>query len=118
MIPKTIVKLYATATAALKSGNPKDLQEALKIQDIVSTADWCIIKAGASSALRKRVGESSVLIPRGVVGIAGTKYALDAYVENGLGGFVRKPLPEADAACKAMVDKGIKAALAYENSLP
>ncbi|KAL8279754.1 hypothetical protein RQP46_007849 [Phenoliferia psychrophenolica] len=96
VIPKTIVKLYKSATAALRSGNPADLQEALKIQDIVSTADWCIVKAG----------------------IGGTKYALDHFVQKGLGGNPRKPLPPADDACKAMVEKGMKASIAYENSLP
>ena len=44
IIPKTIVKLYATSVAALKTGDPKLMQEALKLQDIVSAADWCIIK--------------------------------------------------------------------------
>lgn len=96
VIPKTIVKLYKTAVAALASGNPQDLQEALKIQDIVSNADWCIVKAG----------------------IGGTKLALDLYVQKGLGGNPRSPLPAADDACKAMLAKGLKTAIAYENSLP
>ncbi|KAL8277828.1 hypothetical protein RQP46_009811 [Phenoliferia psychrophenolica] len=96
VIPKTIVKLYATATAALKTGDPKLMQEALKLQDIVSTADWCIIKAG----------------------IAGTKLAMDLYVEKGLGGAPRKPLPAADAACQAMLEKGLQTAVAFEKSLP
>ncbi|KAK4699291.1 4-hydroxy-2-oxoglutarate aldolase, partial [Phenoliferia sp. Uapishka_3] len=95
-IPKTIVKLYKTATAALASGDPKLMQEALKLQDIVSTADWCIVKAG----------------------IGGTKYCLDLYVQKGLGGAPRSPLPKADSACEAMVAKGMKASMAYENSLP
>jgi len=95
VIPKTIVKLYKTATAALETGDKKLMAEALKIQDIVSDADWCIVKAG----------------------IGGTKYALDKFVQAGLGGNPRKPLPPADDAIKAMVDKGMKASIAYENSL-
>ena len=49
IIPKTIVKLYATSVAALKTGDPKLMQEALKLQDIVSAADWCIIKVSPLS---------------------------------------------------------------------
>lgn len=62
---------------------------------IVSNADWCIVKAG----------------------IGGTKYALDHFIQAGLGGVPRKPLPLADKACKAMVDEGMIESIAYENSL-
>lgn len=68
---------------------------ALEIQDIVTEADWVIVKAG----------------------IPGTKYALDSLVQNGLGGAARKPLPETSAAIKKMVDEGMARAMAYENSL-
>jgi len=96
VIPKTIVKLYKTSIAAIESGDAKLFAEAQKIQDIVSDADWAIVKGG----------------------IGGTKYALDKFVQAGLGGSVRKPLPEADDATKAMLDKGMKVSIAYENSLP
>jgi hypothetical protein len=45
VIPKTIVKLYQLSRKALESGNPKDMEEALKLQDIVSQADWIIVKS-------------------------------------------------------------------------
>ena len=43
---------------------------------------------------------------------------MDQFVEKGLGGFPRKPLPKADAACEAMIKKDMQAAVAFENSLP
>jgi hypothetical protein len=103
VIPKTMVLLYNLAVKAIASGNPQDFDEALKVQDIVSDADWCIVKAG----------------------ISGTKYALDKFYpadeskgETPLGGFVRNPLPQVSAATKKMVDEGLKAAVEFENSLP
>lgn len=45
VIPKTIVHLYNLSRKALTSGNPKDLEAALAVQDIVSQADWIIVKA-------------------------------------------------------------------------
>lgn len=114
MIPKTIVKLYNTSVEALKTGDSKTLQEALKLQDIgaspspllrrnkanvklslVSDADWCIVKAG----------------------IGGTKYALDHFIAQGLGGEPRNPLPSAEAATRTMVDKGMAVSIAYEKTL-
>lgn len=62
---------------------------------LVSEADWVIVKAG----------------------IGGTKYALESLVQAGLGGVVRKPLPEASEAVKKMVDEGLVNAMAMENSL-
>jgi hypothetical protein len=50
-------------------------------------------------------------------GIGGTKYAMDAYVQEGLGGVPRAPLPHASTAIKAMLATGLKRAVAYENSL-
>ena len=61
----------------------------------MSRADWCIIKAG----------------------IGGTKYALDAHVEKGLGGYPRTPVPEADEAVQKMVDEGMQESLAIERTL-
>ncbi|KAM0754553.1 dihydrodipicolinate synthase [Meredithblackwellia eburnea MCA 4105] len=96
VIPKTIVKLYKTSTAFLETGDLKLLEEARKIQDIVTFAEWAIIKGG----------------------IPGTKYALDHFVEKGLGGNSRKPIPAVDAATKESIEKNLKAAVAFENSLP
>jgi len=95
VIPKSIVKLYNLSTKAIETGDPKLFKEALELQQIVSRADWCIIKAG----------------------IGGTKYALDAHVEKGLGGAPRIPVPEADDAVKKMVDEGMQESLAIERSL-
>jgi hypothetical protein len=61
----------------------------------VSTADWIIVKAG----------------------IGGTKYALDSYVEKGLGGKPRQPLPPVDEATMRMVDSELRATWEYEESL-
>jgi hypothetical protein len=61
----------------------------------VAEADWVVVKAG----------------------IGGTKYAMDAYVQEGLGGVPRAPLPHASTAIKAMLATGLKRAVAYENSL-
>ncbi|KAI5475036.1 hypothetical protein MNV49_002094 [Pseudohyphozyma bogoriensis] len=95
VIPKTMIKLYNTAVSALASGSPKELAEAQKIQDIVSNADWAIVKAG----------------------IGGTKYALDQFIQPGLGGHSRRPIPAADDAIKAMLDKEMAESIAYEKSL-
>jgi hypothetical protein len=61
----------------------------------VSKADWAIVKAG----------------------IGGTKYVMDKYVEQGLGGRSRLPIPEASEEIKAMCDKELVEAVAVENSL-
>ncbi|KAJ7451730.1 putative dihydrodipicolinate synthase [Mycena galericulata] len=95
IIPKTIVKLYDTAVSALATGNIEELEAARKLQDLVAEADWAVVKSG----------------------IGGTKYAMDTYVQAGLGGVPRTPLPPADAAIQAMVASDLKRAIAYENSL-
>lgn len=91
-------KLYSLTKKAIETGSPADWAAALEVQDIVSEADWVIVKAG----------------------INGTKYALDQYCSEGgvkLGGYVRSPLPQANDATKKLVDEGMKEALAYEASL-
>ncbi|KAK7000702.1 putative dihydrodipicolinate synthase [Favolaschia claudopus] len=95
VIPKTIVKLYDTAVSALATGNAEQLEAARELQDLVAEADWAIVKAG----------------------IGGTKYAMDTYVQEGLGGVPRTPLPHASPAIKTMLASGLKRGLAYENSL-
>ncbi|KAJ6594263.1 dihydrodipicolinate synthetase family protein [Mycena capillaripes] len=95
VIPKTIVKLYDTAVSALATGNAEQLEAARELQDLVAEADWAIVKAG----------------------IGGTKYAMDVYVQEGLGGVPRAPLPSANTTIKAMLASGLKRAVAYENSL-
>ncbi|KAJ7141440.1 putative dihydrodipicolinate synthase [Mycena epipterygia] len=95
IIPKTIVKLYDTAVAALATGDGEQLQAARGLQDLVAEADWAVVKAG----------------------IGGTKYAMDTYVQPGLGGVPRSPLPPAPTAIKAMLATGLKRAVAFENSL-
>ncbi|KAF7321887.1 Dihydrodipicolinate synthase [Mycena kentingensis (nom. inval.)] len=99
VIPKTIVKLYDTAALALATNDGALLEEARILQDLVTEADWAIVKAG----------------------IPGTKYAMDTYVEDEsgikLGGATRSPLLPTGAAVKTMLVGGLKRALAYENSL-
>merc|ERR1711939_687329 len=95
VFPKLIVKLYNTSVQAIKTGDPKLWQEANYLQGVVSRADWCIVKAG----------------------IGGTKYALDKHIEQGLGGYPRVPIPEADEAVMKMCDKDLQEAIAVEASL-
>ncbi|KAJ7497625.1 dihydrodipicolinate synthase [Mycena latifolia] len=95
IIPKTIVALYDAATAFLAAGGPAELARAQELQDLVAEADWAVVKAG----------------------IGGTKLAMDLYVQPGLGGVPRTPLPPANDAIKAMLATGLKRAVAYENSL-
>ncbi|KAJ7072013.1 dihydrodipicolinate synthase [Mycena amicta] len=97
VIPKTIVKLYEAATLALASNDPALLEEARALQDLVTEADWAIVKAG----------------------IPGTKYALDTYVDSDvkLGGATRVPLPATSASIKTMLAGALKRAMVYENSL-
>lgn len=71
------------------------MKAALELQDIVSDADWAIVKAG----------------------IGGTKYALEEYIQKGLGGVPRSPLPPASEEIKSMLAKELKRAIEYENSL-
>ena len=62
---------------------------------IVAEADWAIVKAG----------------------IGGTKYALNHFIEEGLGGVPRKPLQHANEEIKSMLEVKLQWALEYENSL-
>ncbi|WWD03754.1 hypothetical protein V865_001810 [Kwoniella europaea PYCC6329] len=93
-IPKTIRKLWDTSVAGLK-GDANALAEALKLQDRVAEADWTIVKAG----------------------IPGTKYFLDHYVENGLGGPARLPIGSITDDVKKLIEVDLKEAWEYEQSL-
>jgi dihydrodipicolinate synthase/N-acetylneuraminate lyase len=95
VLPKLAVAAYNAAAEAVKSPSPATFARAQELQDILTEADWVIVKAG----------------------IGGTKYALDKYVQQGLGGVPRKPLPPATDAIKKMVDQGIKKALELEKTL-
>ncbi|KAJ7187890.1 putative dihydrodipicolinate synthase [Mycena filopes] len=96
IIPKTIVALYDAALLALSpTAPPSALDRARTLQDLVAEADWAVVKAG----------------------IGGTKYAMDAYVQEGLGGVPRSPLPAAGTEIKALLAGGLKRALAFERSL-
>jgi len=145
VIPKTIVHLYNLSRKALTSGNPKDFEAALAVQDIVSQADWIIVKA-VSTLLSSPLSCISTILPSTFSptrlnlsrpqtdsvslslspsalcqGIAGTKYALTKFFSSGgldLGGYVRSPLPQVTEATKKMVDEGMLESIALENSLP
>ncbi|GAA5907823.1 hypothetical protein JCM5296_005795 [Sporobolomyces johnsonii] len=67
--PKACLRLYTLTLSGLK-GSQSDLAEAIKLQSIVSRADWALAK----------------------VGISGTKYALEQL--RGYGGKPRRPLLE------------------------
>ncbi|KAK6909311.1 dihydrodipicolinate synthase [Kwoniella mangroviensis CBS 10435] len=93
-IPKTIRKLWDASVAGLK-GDANALAEALKLQDRVAEADWTIVKAG----------------------IPGTKYFLDHYVEEGLGGPARLPIGSITDDVKKLIEVDLKEAWEYEQSL-
>jgi hypothetical protein len=95
VLPKLAVTTYRAAVAAVTSPSPATFARAQELQDVLTEADWIIVKAG----------------------IGGTKYALDAHIEMGLGGVPRTPLPGASEAVKKMVDSGLKKALELEKSL-
>ncbi|KAJ7130827.1 putative dihydrodipicolinate synthase [Mycena crocata] len=95
IIPKTIVKLYDTTMSALATGSAEQMEAARALQDLVAEADWAVVKGG----------------------IGGTKHAMDKYVQAGLGGVPRTPLPPASAATETMLAAGLKRAVAYENSI-
>ena len=94
LIPKTIVKLYDTAVEALKTGDAQQMATALDLHRRVAAADWLIVKAG----------------------ISGTKLALDTYVEQGLGGVPRKPLPRSTDATRKIVEQ-LRSAYEFEQTL-
>lgn len=95
IIPKTVNKLFKLSKKFVEEGDMEAFKEAQKLQAIVARADWCMIKAG----------------------IGGTKYALDAHIEKGLGGHTRSPVPAADDAIKKIVDEGLQESLAIEKGL-
>jgi dihydrodipicolinate synthase/N-acetylneuraminate lyase len=95
VFPKLIVSLYKAITDFVAAPSPEKLARATELQDIVTEADWIIVKAG----------------------ISGTKYALDRFVEKGLGGVTRSPLPPVDEGVKSLVDKALGRAFAIENGL-
>jgi hypothetical protein len=94
LIPKTIVKLYNTTIEAFRTGDALTMATALDLHQRVAAADWLIVKAG----------------------ISGTKLALDTYVEKGLGGVPRKPLPRSTDATADIVGQ-LKGAWEFEQSL-
>jgi dihydrodipicolinate synthase/N-acetylneuraminate lyase len=89
-----MVKLYETGLEAIRTGDASKRAEALDLHNRVAAADWLIVKAG----------------------ISGTKLALDHYVEKGLGGVPRKPLPRSTEATQKLVDE-LKGAWEFEQSL-
>jgi len=70
------------------------MAETLDLHSRVAAADWLIVKAG----------------------ISGTKLALDVYVQQGLGGVPRKPLPRATEATKKLVEE-LRSAWEFEQTL-
>ncbi|CAK9779500.1 putative dihydrodipicolinate synthase [Cutaneotrichosporon oleaginosum] len=94
VFPKTIARLYDQAVKGLQ-GNAAAMAEALKLQDRVARSDFIIVKAG----------------------IQGTKYALDTFVQKGLGGRSRLPLGPCSEEVKKMVETELKEDWEFECSL-
>ena len=86
--------LYTTSVKGL-SGDYESLGKAQELQDRVARADFIIVKAG----------------------IPGTKYALDTFVEKGLGGECRLPLNSASELVRKMVETELKQDWDFEKSL-
>ena len=95
LFPKTMHKLYETSLAAIKGEDPTAWGKALELQDRVAQSDYIIVKAG----------------------IPGTKYAMDRYVEQGLGGVCRFPLGRVSEKVKNMIDTELQAHWDFEQSL-
>lgn len=95
LFPKTMRKLYETSLAAIKGEDPAAWSKALELQDRVAASDYTIVKAG----------------------IPGTKYAMDKFVEQGLGGVCRSPIGRVSEKVKSMVDKDLQAHWDFEKSL-
>ncbi|GFZ48816.1 hypothetical protein JCM24511_06565 [Saitozyma sp. JCM 24511] len=94
IFPKTIARLYTLAVKGLK-GDAAALSEALVLQDRIARSDFIIVKAG----------------------IPGTKYALDHYVQKGLGGIARSPLGKLSPEVKKMIETDLAEDWAFEQSL-
>lgn len=94
IIPKTIVKLYNAAEKAIATGDREAQAEALDLHRRVAAADWIVVKAG----------------------ISGTKLALDTFVEKGLGGVPRKPLPRSTEETTRLVES-LRPFWEFESSL-
>ncbi|KAJ9109751.1 hypothetical protein QFC19_001981 [Naganishia cerealis] len=94
IIPKTMVKLYNVGKRAIDTGDREAKDEALDLHRRVAAADWIVVKAG----------------------ISGTKLALDTFVEKGLGGVPRKPLPRATEDTVKLVED-LRPFWEYESTL-
>lgn len=67
------------------------------------------------NAHKPPVARSDFIIVK--AGIQGTKYALDHYVEKGLGGVARLPLGELTEATKKLVENDLKEDWEFESKL-
>ncbi|KAL1409037.1 hypothetical protein Q8F55_005861 [Vanrija albida] len=94
IFPKTINRLYTQTVKGL-AGDAAALKEALELQDRVARSDFIIVKAG----------------------IQGTKYALDHFVQKGLGGVARLPLGPVSPEVKKLVEDELKGDWEFEQSL-
>ncbi|KAK9459239.1 uncharacterized protein V1516DRAFT_708390 [Lipomyces oligophaga] len=95
VFPKLIVALFKAATEFFKNPTAEGYAKVTELQSIVTEADWIIVK----------------------VGISGTKYALNQYIQPKLGGVTRTPLPPVTEESKRMVDECLAEAFSIEKSL-
>ncbi|EST08897.1 DapA-like protein [Kalmanozyma brasiliensis GHG001] len=93
IIPRTLVKLHQLTTKAVETKDWEKLEEAKRLQEVVSVADWALFKAG----------------------IPGTKCALRRwYYEYGV---CRMPLQPASKEVLAMLEKELVEAMDVERGL-
>jgi len=92
--PKSLARLWELCLAASTSGSTQAMAEAQSLQDIITEADWVLVKAG----------------------IGGMKEVLNQ-IDNGLGGIPRGPLPISDNGHDLIQDTALAKMLAYEASL-
>lgn len=96
LTPLLVAKLYDTTVSALANKDWAQLEEARKLGDVVSRADWACTKAG----------------------IGGSKWGVaEWWPETGMGLRVRRPLTEVTEGVKTMMTKELKEAIAIEKQL-
>ncbi|KAL1851646.1 hypothetical protein VTK73DRAFT_9392 [Phialemonium thermophilum] len=95
LYPKTCVKIFRTATEALKTGDFELLRKAQELQDIVTEADSVINK----------------------VGFLGIKTAMSIFVDEKFAGGFRRPLSSPGDAVAKELQEGLAKAFQFENSL-
>lgn len=96
LTPRLVVRLYDVTQEAISERNWDKLDEARRLSDVVSRADWTSAKAG----------------------VGGNKFLVGHfYPQTGMGERVRRPLFEAAQGVKAGLVEEVKEAVEWERKL-